>query len=87
MSAKQINLHQNSRQRRLATPPAGSIKSIDHVIILAQENRSFDNYLGALREYWAENGIPDQSFDGLPQFNPTSGAAPLQETGADEPRM
>ena len=30
-----------------------------------------------MREYWKQNGIPDQSFDGLPQFNPTSGLAPL----------
>jgi len=55
-----------------------SISSIDHVVILMQENRSFDTYLGALREYWAQNGIADQSFDGLPQFNPVSGAAPLK---------
>jgi len=44
---------------------------------MAQENRSLDHYLGALRAYWAANGIHDQSFDGLPQFNPTSGSAPL----------
>jgi len=50
---------------------------INHIIFLAQENRSFDHYFGALREYWAENGYADQSFDGLPQFNPTSGIAPL----------
>lgn len=54
------------------------ISVINHVVILTQENRSFDNYLGALREYWAQNGYPDQSFDGLPQFNPATGAAPLQ---------
>jgi phospholipase C len=51
---------------------------INHVVILVQENRSLDNYLGELRQYWAQNGYPDQSFDGLPQFNPTTGAAPLQ---------
>jgi phospholipase C len=53
------------------------ITSLKHIIFFAQENRSLDNYFGAMREYWKENGIPDQSFDGLPQFNPTSGAAPL----------
>src|SRR5262249_35892955 len=31
----------------------------------------FDHYFGALRQYWADNGYPDQPFDGLPQF-PTS---------------
>lgn len=58
--------------------PLGSLQSLNHIIIFAQENRSFDEYFGALREYWAENGIADQSFDGLPQFNPPAGAAPLQ---------
>jgi len=56
----------------------GSLQSVNHIIIFAQENRSFDHYFGALREYWSQNGFPDQSFDGLPQFNPTSGSAPLQ---------
>ena len=54
-----------------------NITAINHIIFLAQENRSFDHYFGALREYWAQNGYADQSFDGLPQFNPTSGAPPL----------
>ncbi len=50
--------------------------AINHIIIFAQENRSFDHYFGELRQYWADNGYPDQSFDGLPQFNPPSGSAP-----------
>ncbi len=59
--------------------PAGTqnITVLNHIVFLAQENRSFDHYFGALRGYWAQNGYPDQSFDGLPQFNPASGAAPL----------
>jgi len=56
----------------------GTIKSLNHIILFVQENRSFDHYFGYLRQYWATNGTPDQSFDGLPQFNPVSGAAPLQ---------
>jgi phospholipase C len=56
----------------------GSLSSINHIVFMMQENRSVDGYLGALREYWRQNGYPDQSFDGLPQFNPASGAAPLQ---------
>jgi len=60
------------------TSSGGSgLSSINHIVFMAQENRSFDNYFGALRQYWANNGYPDQSFDGLAQFNPTSGAAPL----------
>jgi phospholipase C len=55
-----------------------SLQSINHIIFMAQENRGLDHYFGAMRQYWAANGIPDQSFDGLPQFNPASGTAPLQ---------
>ena len=55
-----------------------NVAVLNHIIFLAQENRSFDHYFGALRGYWAQNGYPDQSFDGLPQFNPVSGAAPLK---------
>ena len=57
---------------------SGSLQSVNHIIVFAQENRSFDHYFGALRGYWAQNGFPDQSFDGLPQFNPATGIAPLQ---------
>jgi phospholipase C len=61
------------------TPPGGGdLKNLNHIIVFVQENRSFDHYFGAMRGYWAKNGIPDQSFDGLPQFNPASGIAPLQ---------
>ena len=58
--------------------PVGSQNpsSLNHIVFLAQENRSFDHYFGAMRQYWAQNGIPDQAFDGLPQFNPTPGPAP-----------
>ena len=56
---------------------AQGINVLNHIVFLAQENRSFDHYFGELRQYWAQNGYPDQSFDGLPQFNPTSGQPPL----------
>jgi phospholipase C len=59
-------------------PRANSLTSIQHIIILAQENRSLDSYFGALREYWVNNGYSNISFDGLPQFNPVSGAPPLK---------
>lgn len=48
--------------------------ALNHIILFAQENRSFDHYFGYMRQYWANNGIPDQSFDGLPQFNPVQAA-------------
>jgi len=64
----------------------GSLQSsINHIILFAQENRSFDHYFGAMRQYWANNGIPDQSFDGLPQFNPATGIAPLQGAAPSVP--
>jgi phospholipase C len=44
---------------------------------MAQENRGLDHYFGEMRQYWRQNKFPDESFDGLPQFNPTSGIAPL----------
>lgn len=53
-----------------------TLQAINHIIVLAQENRSFDSYFGALKDYWAKNNIPDQQFDGLPQFNSPAGAAP-----------
>ena len=58
-----------------ATFGAG-LQAINHIIFMAQENRSFDHYFGAMREYWAKNGFPDQAFDGLPQFNNPAGPAP-----------
>lgn len=67
------------------TAGSGSISSINHIVVMVQENRSLDSYLGTLRQYWAQNGYPDQSFDGLPQFNPTSGAAPLQSAAPSNP--
>jgi phospholipase C len=48
-----------------APPPAG-IQSINHIVFMAQENRSFDSYFGQLAAYWAANGYPSQQFDGLP---------------------
>ncbi len=50
--------------------------AINHIIFFAQENRSFDHYFGELRQFWADNGYPDQAFDGLPQFNPPAGSSP-----------
>jgi len=66
-----------ANQQVTATFNISNVTALNHIIFMAQENRSFDHYFGALRAYWAANGIPDQSLDGLPQFNPTSGAPPL----------
>jgi phospholipase C len=54
-----------------------TVNVLNHIIFMAQENRSLDNYFGELRSYWKSNGFADRSFDGLPQFNPTTGLEPL----------
>ncbi|HWE84940.1 MAG TPA: alkaline phosphatase family protein [Terracidiphilus sp.] len=66
-------------------PGTQGIAALNHIIFEAQENRSFDNYFGALRQYWAQNGYADKSFDGLAQFNPASGAAPLYGPAPSNP--
>jgi phospholipase C len=77
-SSPTCQLTMNTSQQVTATfNTIPNLSALNHIIFLAQENRSFDHYFGALRGYWAQNGYPDQSFDGLPQFNPVSGAPPL----------
>jgi phospholipase C len=71
-----VNLAESTTVTPIFEAGTAGITSLKHIVFFAQENRSLDNYFGAMRQYWKENGIPDQSFDGLPQFNPTSGAAP-----------
>jgi phospholipase C len=64
---------------------SGTFQSLNHIILLAQENRSLDHYFGYMRAYWAAKGIVDQSFDGLPQFNPASGSPPLKGPAPTNP--
>ena len=64
---------------------SGTFQSLNHIILLAQENRSLDHYFGYMRAYWAANGIADQAFDGLAQFNPASGIPPLQGPAPTNP--
>lgn len=46
--------------------PAPSIKSINHIVFMLQENRSFDSYFGQLGPYRAANGFGAASdIDGL----------------------
>ena len=54
-----------------ATPTSATLQSsVNHIIILAQENRSFDHYFGHLMQYWQKNGYPQASngttLDGMP---------------------
>jgi phospholipase C len=42
-----------------AAPPAGSgIQAVQHIVILMQENRSFDDYFGQMTAYRQRNNIP-----------------------------
>ncbi|HTF62500.1 MAG TPA: alkaline phosphatase family protein, partial [Edaphobacter sp.] len=43
--------------------PPGSVKSINHVIFMLQENHTFDNYFGMLNPYRQSNGY-DKGIDG-----------------------
>jgi phospholipase C len=45
---------------------SASLQSINHIVYMVQENRSFDHYFGELPAYWQANGFPSQPFDGLP---------------------
>lgn len=45
--------------------PQGSLQSINHIIFMFQENRSFDHYFGKLNDYRAKLGLP-QDVDGIP---------------------
>src|SRR5713226_6679157 len=50
----------------ISNNPNNGIQSINHIVFMAQENRSFVTYFGQLPAYWQANGIPAQTFDGLP---------------------
>src|SRR5205807_1551053 len=49
------------------TPPnsAQGLSAVNHVIFIAQENRSFDTYFGHLNDYRMANGLP-ANVDGMP---------------------
>jgi phospholipase C len=47
-------------------PPDAGIQSINHIVFMAQENRSFDTYFGQLPAYWQANGIAGQAIDAIP---------------------
>ena len=44
--------------------PQPGIESLNHIIFMVQENRSFDEYFGMLNAYRQANGMP-QDVDGL----------------------
>ena len=60
--------------------PATLQSSVNHIVILAQENRSFDHYFGHLMQYWQQNGFPQATngttFDGMPDTATNIGDPP-----------
>ena len=61
-----VNTSSTTPTTPATSPPATLQTSINHVIFMAQENRSFDTYFGQLAAYWAANGYPSQKFEGMP---------------------
>ena len=60
-------------QAAAAAPKSGSLKDIDHVVILIQENRSFDHYFGTLA--------------GVRGFDDTRGRAAFTQVGTEGGRQ
>jgi len=61
----------------------GSIQSVSHIVIMMQENRSFDHYFGQLNAYRTSLGLPADVDDlskagnvSLPSWNNTGNIAP-----------
>ena len=46
----------NSASTTVAVIPAGSLQAVDHVILMLQENHTFDNYFGMLNPYRKSHG-------------------------------
>src|SRR5690348_14881066 len=64
-------------------PPSQGITAVNHVVIMIQENRSFDHYFGQMTAYRAANGYPisgspatieDESAGSFSNFSPVTGA-------------
>ncbi|MFF3291480.1 phosphocholine-specific phospholipase C [Streptomyces sp. NPDC003023] len=63
------------RQALAAEPPSGGLRAVEHVVILMQENRSFDHYFGTLR---GVRGFGDRNAVELP-----SGSTVFEQPSAD----
>ncbi|WP_372351792.1 phosphocholine-specific phospholipase C [Streptomyces sp. KL116D] len=61
-------------QAEAGAPPRGGLDAVEHVVILMQENRSFDHYFGTLR---GVRGFGDRNAIRLP-----SGKSVLEQPGA-----
>ena len=57
------------------------ISAINHIIVMLQENRSFDHYFGHLPDYWKTNNFP-QATNGTTFDGESSNASNVDDTGA-----
>jgi len=66
----QLTLSSTAGASVTATFSPQNINAINHIIVVTQENRSFDHYFGHLMNYWQEYGYPQATngttFDGEP---------------------
>jgi phospholipase C len=66
ITAVGANSQQVTAQATVTVHPAPSLSSsVKHIIVLVQENRSFDHYFGFLNDYRASQGLP-RNVDDLP---------------------
>lgn len=63
------------------TGTTGSISSVNHIIIMLQENRSFDSYFGQMTPYRQRHSIPINNSDG--KINDLSAAPSFANTVVD----
>lgn len=67
-TASDVSGATKTAQATVTTLPSNGLGNIRHIIFLIQENRSFDNYFGALGAYKAARGLPND-VDGLDLAN------------------
>src|SRR3954464_15299539 len=80
-----------SIKRALAIPahhPNGTIADVEHIVVLMQENRSFDHYFGTMR---GVRGFADPRAvklpSGAPVWNQPNGASPVLPFHPTAPNM
>jgi phospholipase C len=65
-----VSNNQNASVNAAFAQVAHDITAVKHIIIVTQENRSFDHYFGHLSDYWQSHGYPQATdgttFDGEP---------------------
>ena len=66
-------------------PPPGDIHSVNHILIMFQENRAFDEYFGQMTAYRQRNAIPINSADGkiFDLSDPAAQVAESKNVGAN----